>query len=456
MMTAGKRESAKVRLLVIGAGVAGLSACRAIREVDGEVPVTLVSDEKDPFYSRPLLCRAFDPSRPPGAYAFLDEDRTKELGIRFIPGKKVIAGTPGSSDAVVLDDGSEVPFTSLLIATGGSPVIPQIPGAALDGICGLRNLRDVERIGSRLSPGEEVLVLGGGNVGLQAAEVLHGLGASVTVLVRSPFLLSQAGDERSGEIYRRLFRERGIDVMTGVAEKRFIGRRSVAYLECLDDEGRTRKLPARVVVVGKGVRPDFSLAKSLGIETKWGIVVDDRMATNRKGVFAAGDVAETVDLGTGERTVNALWPCAGEQGTVAGLNMAGRDVRYAGSLRMNAIEFFGLSMISMGRVRESEEDEVLEFADEGNDPPLYRKIVLNRNRVKGVILLGDIGQAGVYHSLIAGQFDVTPLRPRLLGSAITHGDLLSYLVRCGGATGRGEFEELVKIHRFCRGIAGMG
>ena len=450
-MSRGKKGGSEKHLLVIGAGVAGLSACRAIREVDEEVPVTLVSDEEDPFYSRPLVCHAFDTSRSPGKHAFLDEDRTRSLGIRLILGKRVIAAAPGRTDAVVLDDGSVVSFTSLLIATGGRPVIPDIPGAGLDGICGMRNLRDVERIRTRFSQGEEVLVLGGGNVGLQAAEALHGLGASVTVLVRSPFLLSQAGDERSGEIYRSLFRERGINVMTGVAEKRFIGRESVEYLECLDKEGNTSRLSARVVVVGKGVRPDLSLAESLGIRTNRGIMVDERMSTDRNGVFAAGDVAETVDMGTGEGTVNALWPCAGEQGAVAGLNMAGREAGYGGSLRMNAMEFFGLPMISMGRIRAGGDDEVLEFVGEEKDVPMYRKIVLDENRVKGVILLGDVGQAGVYHSLISGQFDVTPLRPRLLRSAITHGDLLTYFARGGCAAGRGELEELVRIHRFCLG-----
>jgi NAD(P)H-nitrite reductase large subunit len=154
-----------------------------------------------------------------------------------------------------------------------------------------------------------------------------------------------------------------------------------------------------LAIVGKGVYPNIDFLKGTGISLDQGIIVDRHMATNIPSVYAAGDVAEVIDLLAGKHAGNAIWPLAMEGGRIAGLNMAGTPATLSGGLRMNAVEILGTKMISVG---EWNGERQIESSLHSN----YRKLVFSGNRLRGFILVGDIRGAGVLTSLVKNQSEV--------------------------------------------------
>ena len=171
-----------------------------------------------------------------------------------------------------------------------------------------------------------------------------------------------------------------------------------------------RSIGCSVVVVGKGVQPNIDLVKDTGINVKEGIMVDDYMRTNIENIFAAGDVCETYDPALNEKTVNALWPNAVEQGSIAGANIMGENIKYDGSMGMNAVEFFNLPVISMGITR-PKDSGYQEFVSKGSN--IYKKVILKDNLLVGAILVGRVDNSGVYLELIKKKIDVSSIAEQL-------------------------------------------
>ena len=200
-------------------------------------------------------------------------------------------------------------------------------------------------------------------------------------------------------------------------------------IEAAELEGGTR-ISCRILVASKGVKPRSELAAGTGIEAGKGIVVNEEMRTSVPDVYAAGDVAETVDVVTGEHTVNAIWPAAAEQGRIAGANMAGQHERYDGSIRMNSAEFFGLPMISIGVVRPKQAGyEILKRSSA--DGMVTRKLVLKDNVIVGVVLVGEIANAGVFKSLMVKKVNVSSVKNRLLDRHFGSGPCSNWYARQG-------------------------
>ena len=152
-----------------------------------------------------------------------------------------------------------------------------------------------------------------------------------------------------------------------------------------------------------------------------GIIADETMRTNVPDIYVAGDVAETYDLSTGKMGINAIWPCAFEQGRVAGLNMAGQGARYGGSFRMNSLDFYGLPVISMGVTRPGGDgSQQLQRRTKNT----YRKIVFKNGRVIGAILAGQIQKAGILATLLKKKVDVSNYVSFLMSDRINFADLL--------------------------------
>ena len=174
-------------------------------------------------------------------------------------------------------------------------------------------------------------------------------------------------------------------------------------------------VPCQVVIIAKGVKPNIELARGSGIKISRGIPTDEMMRTNIENIFAAGDVAETVDLLRGERGINALWPNAVSQGRVAGKNMAGREVKYNGSISMNSISFYDLNIISFGVVNPTgdEYETIVEHT-----PLNYRKLVVKDGRIVGMINLGDIRNSGATLSLSLKGEKLSQIGGALMGHGI--------------------------------------
>lgn len=408
-----------MRYLIIGNSAAGLNGAEAVRLRDRKSQVTIVSAENYPAYSRCLIPYFMEGKVSEEDMLYRPKDYYEANGFEVMLGRRVVSVQPAEKSAA-LDNGEKLSYDKLLIATGGSPEIPNTPGMDKDGVFGFRTTMDLQGIVRVAKTADAAVVLGGGCVGLMAACGLHSMGLKVTVVIRSPHLLSQVADAEAGEIFRRRFEENGVSVVTGSDVVEVLGDPKVEGARLEDG----REVRCQIIVVGKGVSSNIDLVKDTDIRTHWGILVDDELRTSVPDIYAAGDVAETMDVVTGSQTVNAIWPAAAEQGRIAGANMAGEHQRYAGSMRMNSAEFFGLPLISTGLVKPRTPEDYEIHTRHLAAKNVFRKVVLRDNVVVGAVLVGEIENAGVYAALMRKKVDVSSVKDRLLNSSFGFGDVL--------------------------------
>ena len=271
---------------------------------------------------------------------------------------------------------------------------------------GFPTIKDATQILEILPITTTACVLGGGLIGLKAAYALRKRGPEVKVIIKSNQVLSQVLDREAADMFQKKIQDHGIEVMTGTDVSEILGNGDAKAVKL--DSGKV--IGCSILVVGKGVQPNIELVKDTEIKVGEGIIVDDYMRTNITNIFAAGDVCETYDPALNQKTVNALWPNAVEQGSVAGANIMGENIKYDGSMGMNAVEFFNLPVISMGitRPRDSGYEQ---FSSTGKD--IYKKVVLKDNLLVGAILVGKVDNSGVYLELIKKRIDVSSIKDQL-------------------------------------------
>ncbi len=424
--------------VIIGNSAAAVSAVEAIRSVDRDTPISLYCDEQAPIYSRCMLSYYLAGHVEKDDLRFRDDGWYERMAVEPHLGSAV-TGLDADRKKLRLADGSEASYDKLLVATGAKARSLGRPGEELPGVFRLRNLPDAEGIVARLGEANRVAVLGGGLVGLKAAYALRERGMEVSVLVRSDHLMSQVADARAGDLIRERLEEKGIEVRTGVDAKAIAGDGGVKAVE-LSEGGAVE---CGMVVVGKGVDSNLDVVKESGIEAHWGIVTDEHMQTSAPEVYAAGDVAETRDLLTGERTVNAIWPNASEQGRVAGFNMAGRERTYPGSLAMNSVDFYGRSLMAVGKVRKLDQgaEEVVDYQPERGR---YRKLVIRDGRLIGLLIVGSMQGVGTALALIKAGVPVAEIQEVLLAEDFDYAKILHLVKQYPEAFGRREFLLTVK------------
>lgn len=399
--------------VIIGNSVAAVGAIRGIRSVDPEGHITVLSRERHTAYGRPLISYLLGGLITEKGMPYLPEDFYEQHRANLLLNSEVTA-VDDTKKRVKLAGGETVPYDRLLIATGGDPFVPPIEGlAGKEKVFTFTTWDDAAKLKGLAADIEKVVVVGGGLIGLKAAEGLHLLGKRVTIVELADRILSAAFDRPAGRIVARKMKANGIDVVTEDTVVKVEG-------EGAGITGVTLKsgdfIPCDTVIVAIGVRPAAGLLKESKVEVNRGIVVDDCMATSVKGIYAAGDVAEARDFFTGSKNPMPIWPDAYIQGDIAGTNMAGGTKSYLGGLAMNSIEFFKVSTISMGITNPSDpaEYEVLTYLDAENYQ--YRKIVLQGDFLVGAVLVGNVDRAGIFAGLIREKVDVTPFRDKLLAA----------------------------------------
>jgi len=394
--------------VIIGGSAAGVSAAEAIRSVDKKAKITVISDEKLQLYSRCLLTYLIAGKIQKNQLLFKDKDFYKTNKIELISGVKA-QNLDLKKKEVFLADKKKIKFDKLLIATGAAPKKLGIPGEELKGVFGLRSISDAEAIISMLDSVKNVVILGGGLIGLRDAYSLGMRGKKASVIVKSPQVLSQMLDKEGARIIEKRLSDNGIEIKKGLSAKKIIGKTKVEAVEL--DNGQ--KLECQMVIIGKGVTPNLDIIKGTGIKTNWGILVDNNLKTSCKDVYAAGDIAEGYDIAKEEPNVNAIWPVAIRQGEIAGLNMAGEKIDYKGSLGMNSIEFFDLPTISMGITKPKKAGyEELKTSDTNRN--VYKKIILKDDIIKGMVLISDVENAGVYNILARRRINLSGIKDILL------------------------------------------
>jgi nitrite reductase (NADH) large subunit len=405
-----------MRYIIIGGSAAGISAVEGIRSVDRTSDIELFTWEHTPLYSRVLLSYYIAEVLSKEQLNFRPLDFFKDNHVTAHLGQKVQMVSP-ETKSVRTEDGKDHPYDRLLIATGASPNLVDIPGVDKKGVFIMRNLEHAQGIIRHLGKTTPVCILGGGLIGIRVGYALSVRGLKVKLIITSDRILSQMLDEEASRIVQQRMQERGIDVMTGRNALRILGDKSVESVAL--DNGE--KIECQMVVVGKGVEPNVEIASSTPIKVVEGIITDEFMRTGVPHIYAAGDVAETYDICWERSNVNALWPVAFEQGRIAGLNMGGRETKYIGSFRMNSLDVYGLPVISMGITR-PQGAGYQEFHRSGQET--YRKIILKEGRIVGAILIGQVQKAGVLTTLLKKKIKVSNYIDFLLSNRLNFADLL--------------------------------
>lgn len=399
-------------LVIIGHSAAGIAAAEAIREMDQTSRVTIVSEELHEPYSRPLISDLLAGHIEPGRMRLRSRGHLESLSVRLLLGRRVERIVPAEG-ALYLQDGSTLGYDRLLIATGASPIRPPIAGADKQGVYCFTKLDDAIRLREALPGATGAVVIGGGLIGMKAAEGLLGQLPSVAVVELADHILPTALDSRGARLLERHLRARGIEVICGDPVERITGNGHATGVVTRSG----RMLDGSLVLLCVGVKADLALVEDTGIETDRGIVVDDSMRTTVPSVFAAGDVAQARDMLTGTMRPIPIWPLAVRMGRIAGINMAGGQAVYGSGFSMNSIEVCGLPTVSVGLLEAVAGCTEVSRTDEARCS--YRKLVLRDGAIVGMVSVGDIDRVGIITGLIRERTNVSGFVHALLAPRIS-------------------------------------
>jgi NADPH-dependent 2,4-dienoyl-CoA reductase/sulfur reductase-like enzyme len=394
-----------VRVLILGAGPAGLTAAGGLRELAPaqslDPEITIVSAEPGPPYSPPAMADYFLTGRDSSLY-WQGPDICQKLRVNFRSGVAVQSVIP-HKHCVVLRDGGELEYDRLVIATGSRLFAP-LDGYDLPGAYNFKSLTAARDLVEHARRGEvrTALIVGAGFIGVEVALLLRSLGLDVTMVERHRVMPNVLDEETSKLVLDELER-RDITVRLRTEAVRFTGHDRVTGVAL--DNGEI--LHADAYIAATGVKPNVDYLDGSGLDIGWGVRVDNKMRTNLPDTWAAGDVAESVDRVSGERFVHAIWPNARSQGEIVARDILGYATDYQGAEQMNSMKHLGLPIIAAGKTGG---DRVLRLR-RGDS---LRKIFLTKGRIVGFQLAGDIRGAGTYRALMLRNSDVSQFGDELL------------------------------------------
>jgi NAD(P)H-nitrite reductase large subunit len=411
--------------VIIGNGVAGLSAASAIRSTDRECEITVFSDEPHRFYSRPGLAYLLTGTIPEKQLYPYPKSYYQERDIRLIHSR--VEEILSADKRVRLADGGMLAYDALLMATGARAIKPRIPGVDLNGVVTLDTLSDARRILKLARRARRAVVIGGGITALELAEGLAARGVRVHYLLRKDRYWSNVLDGDESHLVLSRLEEEGIQIHTNTELSCVVESRGrVGGVET--DAGE--RIGCEILAIAIGIRPRLDLAEASGVDVDRGIIVDQSLRTNLPEIYAAGDTAQVHDPRTGEYQLDTLWWVAAEQGRVAGLNMAGGSARYVRAVPFNVTRIGRLTTTIIGAVGNGESDLDLETIARGDseswrqhptcivleqDKPHDRvRLILAGERILGALIMGDQSLSKPLQYLISKAVDITPIRRDLL------------------------------------------
>lgn len=407
-----------MKYVIIGNGPAAISALEAIREVDRDGSITILSKEPHLAYGRVFLPQVIN------GECELDDILTRPEGYYDGLGCEVRLGQTATAidrdqKRVHIDAGGSLSYDKLLVATGASATVPEIAGVGLEGVSVLRTIDDARNIHKWIKKARHAVVLGAGPVGLHSTEVLVRNGIGVSLVVSSKHVLSTIAPRAATSVFEEQLSRAGVALYFGRSVKKIGGDHHVREITLDNDE----TIACDMIVIGKGVTPDSELVGDPGMAVGAGIRVDARLRTDDPDIYAAGDVIEGYDTIRKRPRMNAMWPNAVSQGRVAGLNMAGRNAMDLGNINLNTGQFFGIPFAVMGLPQpETATQSTIRLIDNRE----YGQLILSEEqhgaqRIIGAVLIGKTDGMGVLQTLIRGEINVAPFIRPLVESGISHG-----------------------------------
>ena len=365
-----------MRIVIIGNGLAGTLAAKALREEDAQAEVEIYAAEKYLYYPRPNLIEFIAGGLPYDRLFAFPERWYGQQRIDLKPATPVERILPEARQ-IEIRGGRRVAYDALLLADGASAFVPPLRGADKPGVFVLRTLDHALDILEHLKNHPKVVVIGGGLLGLETGRALRARGADVEIVEVLPSLLPRQLDPRGGGILQAEMEKYGLRFRLGASTDEILGDREVRGIRLKDGA----EIAAETVIIAAGVRPNLKLARDAGLSTERGVLVDEFLETDKAGIFAAGDGIQFKGV------VYGIIPASFEQARTAAANILGRRNPYAGTVPSNTLKVMGIHLTSVGLFHPDGggyEELRFERPDEG----IYKKVVLKDGIAVGAIWLG--------------------------------------------------------------------
>ena len=389
-------------LVVVGNGMAAARLCdELVQRALGRYAIAVIGAEPQLAYNRILLSSVLAGDVPASEIELKPASWWRDRGVTLCYGAGASA-VDLVGRTVTLEGGKTLAFAKLVFATGSRSIRLPVAGSDLRGVLTFRDMADVASISRAACRGARVIVVGGGLLGIEAAYGLAKAGAQVTLVHLMDRLMERQLDGRAASMLKRAVEAKGIDVLLDVATTRFVGDGRVEAVEFKNG----RSIAADMVVVAVGIKPNAEIAAAAGLAVNRGIIVDDCLATNTMDVFAIGECAEHRGVCYG------LVEPANEQARVLAERLAGRNVRYHGSINATNLKVSGVNVFSAGDFLGAAGTESIVFIDPGLGT--YKKLVIAGGRVVGAVLYGDTADALWYLELMHAHVAVDAFRDDLI------------------------------------------
>ena len=404
----------KPRLVLIGNGMAGVRTVEELLKIKPDhYDITIFGAEPHPNYNRILLSPVLAGEMGIKDIILNELDWYAENNITLHTGKQVKT-IDRVKRKVIADDGTEESYDRLLIATGSTPFMLPIPGNDLPGVIGYRDIKDTDEMIDAAARHKHAVVIGGGLLGLEAANGLKLRGMDVTVVHLGPWLLERQLDEVAGRMLQKSLEDKGLKFLLQTQTEALIQGESGRVAAIRFKDGL--QIPADLVVMAAGIRPNYALAEASGIYCNRGIVVNDTMQTYDPKVYAVGECVSHRGIAYG--LVAPLF----EQAKVAANHLAGYGIgRYTGSVTSTKLKVTGIDLFSAGDYMGGKDTEEIVL----NDPHggVYKKLVIKDNRLVGGVMYGDTADGPWYFQLLKDKRDIHNIRDSLIFGQSLVGDV---------------------------------
>jgi len=373
----------KENILIIGASGAGMGAAVEIRKRNNASDITILSKESVMGYYRPQLSKMLSDDRiTVESMSIKGEDWFKDNNVKLLL-NKTVAKIDSENKKVVLEDNEELDFTKLIIASGAEVFVPPFSGKDKNGVFTLRYAKDGNQIKGYAKGKKTGAVIGGGVLGLEAANELNKLGLNVSVIEMADRILPRQLDHDASAILEQIVKNAGVTFLKNVGTKEILGDEAVSGI--LLDNGEI--VDAEVVIISTGVKANCKIAENTGIEIKRAIVVNEKMETTVPDIYACGDCAEYNGINY------ALWSEAIEQGKTAGINVVKGNYNYSAIIPSTTLNAFDNSIFSIGDIGSDPNTEYETY--ERNNRKNYVKLYFKNKVLSGGILIGDTTKTAI-------------------------------------------------------------
>ena len=391
-----------MKIVIVGGGVAGITAAKTLAESDSQIKIDVFTDEKYPYYSKIRLPQLLAAKIKLADIYMYQPQWYRENKIEIHLETRVSKINPHKKE--IAADGRVINYDKVLLATGSHPFVPPIKGLPKRGVFTFNSIDDALKIRDCADDAKKAIVIGGGVLGLESAAALKYLGLEVTVVEISPWLLPRQLDREGAKILKNKIEDLGIKVVLNSQTQEILGQSAVSGV--LLNDGR--RFSGELILISAGIRANLELKGDVRILADKGIVVNDFMETTMTDIYAAGDAAEH------RGKIYGIIPPAIEQAKVAALNMLQeKSAVYNGTVPSNTLKVAGVSLTSIGLAQPGEPGyNELKLIDETRG--IYKKIVIKDNRVVGTILLGERKDVGPLRRIISEKIDVSHVKDHLL------------------------------------------